>query len=81
MSHQQLLNELQTLRMEHAALKEGLVKEQFTAQKAVADATQLQADLDAKNTELRELRTSWTEREKRYVVIIQFSGLSRCIHR
>ena len=65
MALHQLQAEMQALTMESQALKEGMLQEQFNHQKTATEATQIQADLDAKNAELRELRTSWTEREKR----------------
>jgi len=63
---------LRQLQMQHdqmgketVALKEGLVHEQFHAEQAKVEVETLKRELDDKNSELRELRTSWTEREKR----------------
>jgi len=53
------------LAKEAQALKEGLVQEQFQREQAVIQIEQMKHELDDKNSELRELRTSWTEREKR----------------
>ena len=61
----QLENEYAALQQEAQALKEGMLHEQFNANKAMAEVETLKIDLEAKDQELRELRSSWTEREKR----------------
>lgn len=61
----QLQAHYETLAKESHALKEGLVHEQFHNEKAHMEVEQLKREVDDQNAELRELRTSWTEREKR----------------